>query len=368
MLLFSFRYLSHEIAVHGSAWNGMEYVYVDGVEVARRRNFKKSGRHEFRIAAEGEFVVEFNILLRSGTVEHRLFHQGKLVTEASQPLSVLTKDQPRAMAPIPQNPGTSGAPSRPNVPRGHFVALAGLFFKLFKSAAALKVALAGGTFAGWSVIFNWKVAIILIAVIVFHEYGHLRAMRKFGIPTKGMYLIPFFGGIALGDKAKTHWQEVYISLMGPIYGLFMTLAFLVVYWFTQNHFVGLVASFSALINLFNLLPIYPLDGGHAIKAMVFSAKRYAGFVFLIIGSALAFSVAVKFGLFFISFFIVLGVIDLTFSWREFAQGSQTRMDRYGILFSLVWYLLTVVAFVVIIIIMAETRVPGTEIARIILQS
>ncbi|VAW81152.1 Zn-dependent protease [hydrothermal vent metagenome] len=260
-------------------------------------------------------------------------------------------------------PAVSKAPAR-----SHWLMIGGLVFKLFKSVKVLKIALVGTAFAGWGLIFNWQFAAVLIIVIMFHEYGHVQAMKKFGIPTKGFYLIPFVGGVAIGDKAKSEWQELYISMMGPVYGLLMTVTFFVAYLMSGNNFVGLVASISALINVFNLFPIYPLDGGHVVKSMVFSGKKYWGILFLLLGSALGFVISLKFGLYFICFFIVLGVLDLLFSWKELHHEEKISMDKYGIMFSFIWYIATVITFIGIILIMASSRVPGTEIARIILSS
>ncbi len=252
--------------------------------------------------------------------------------------------------------------------RGHTVALLAIGLKLFKSAKVIKVALLGTAVAGWSLIFSWQFAVVLVSVIVFHEFGHLKAMKYFGLKTKGMYLIPFVGGLAIGERAKTQWQDVVISMMGPIFGLFMSIVFYLAYLVTKNHFVGLIASLSSLINLFNLLPVYPLDGGRVIKALVFSLQKYWGFALLIAISAAGFSLALSAGWFFICVFIVIGLVDLLLSWRDFSQQKIKPLDTYGMWFSLIWYFLTIAAFVGIIMLIANTQLPGSEIAGIILSS
>ena len=96
-----------------------------------------------------------------------------------------------------------------------------------------------------------------------------------------MYLIPFVGGVAVGERARTYWAETYISMMGPIYGLIMTLVAWLGYVISGSELLGLVASYGALINLFNLLPIYPLDGGHVIKACALSLGNRLSMIFLL---------------------------------------------------------------------------------------
>ena len=228
--------------------------------------------------------------------------------------------------------------------------------------------LAGVAVSGWTVLYSLPFALALTATLVFHEWGHLRAMRRFGIPTKGMYLIPFVGGIAVGEQAKTHWQDVYISMMGPVFGLVMAVACYLLYLATSNHLVGLVASVSALVNIFNLLPIHPLDGGRVVKALVFSGRRRWAFLALIAASAVFFAVSTMLGLALLTFFIVIGAIDLLFSWGQIATDQKTPLNRYGILFSAAWYLVTIVLFIAIIVLIADSRLPGSEIAIHILRS
>ena len=71
------------------------------------------------------------------------------------------------------------------------------------------------------------------------------------------------------DKITTRWQDVVISLMGPAFGLITSVLGVVLYYATEMEIFAGVAVLSALLNLFNLLPILPLDGGHVLKALVF---------------------------------------------------------------------------------------------------
>jgi Zn-dependent protease len=269
----------------------------------------------------------------------------------------------------PLNPDqrTDRAPAPPQRP-GHWAVWLGLAAKIFQSAKALKVVLAGVAVSGWTVLYSLPFALALTATLVFHEWGHLRAMRRFGIPTKGMYLIPFVGGIAVGEQARTHWEDVYISMMGPVYGLAMTIACYLAYLATSSHLVGLVASVSALVNVFNLLPIHPLDGGRVVKALVFSGRSRWVFLAFLAASAAFFAVSVMLGLALLTFFIVIGAIDLMASWRQIATDEKPPLDRYGIVFSLAWYLATIALFIGIIVLIAGSKLPGSEIAVHILQS
>ncbi|MGB1291578.1 MAG: metalloprotease, partial [Pseudoalteromonas sp.] len=162
-------------------------------------------------------------------------------------------------------------------PKQGLLGLFALGFKVFKSAKVVKAALAGASVAGYAWLFTFEFALMLIACLVIHEYGHVRAMKYFGIKTKGIYLIPFVGGLAVSDeKITTRWQDVVISLMGPAFGLITSVLGVVLYYATEMEIFAGVAVLSALLNLFNLLPILPLDGGHVLKSISFSMRSWVG--------------------------------------------------------------------------------------------
>jgi len=77
-----------------------------------------------------------------------------------------------------------------------------------------KLIFAGASIVAYSYIFTWQFALVLVAMIFIHEYGHLTAMKQCGMKTKGIYLIPFFGGAAITDDMfKSRRDESYIALM-----------------------------------------------------------------------------------------------------------------------------------------------------------
>lgn len=226
--------------------------------------------------------------------------------------------------------------------------LASLAFKLLKSAKVIKVLLATATLATYSWLVSFKFAIALIACLVIHEYGHIRAMKYFGLKTKGIYLIPFMGGLALSeDKINTRWQDVVISIMGPTFGLILSFILLLLYWVTDNIFFAGLANFNALLNLINLLPILPLDGGHILKSIGFSVNGKFGLFAMIAGSVLGILGCYAMGLSFMAFFLLIGSMEIVFEWRMRHQSHLLPLDRYGQIFSSVWYLVTVAALIAI---------------------
>jgi len=245
----------------------------------------------------------------------------------------------RSMADMQQQTPTVAMPVKKSV---GFVGLASLGFKLLKSAKVIKVVMAGASLAAYSWFFSFQFALALLACLVFHEYGHIRAMKYFGMKTKGIYLIPFLGGLALSDeKINTRWQDVTISMMGPFFGLVMSLVCLLVYWVTGEVFFAGLAAFNALLNLFNLLPILPLDGGHVLKSISFSTNSILGLVLCALGAGVGIFISYQFGLALLGFLLLIGSIEILAEWRMRHQSLLLPLDAYGRAFSTVWYLLTV---------------------------
>lgn len=189
---------------------------------------------------------------------------------------------------------TPGAPSRGAGPvalllkAGPKVGKVGL--KLLKTIKAGPAALA---VSGYALIFSWQFAVALVVMILVHECGHVYAMWRSGIPVKGIYLVPFMGGAAVGEGvAASRAREAYVAINGPIWGTWLALACGAVYAATGVESFAALAAWGALINLFNLLPIFPLDGGRILNALAHSAVGPWGvpltFASLVFGGALAY--------------------------------------------------------------------------------
>lgn len=223
-----------------------------------------------------------------------------------------------------------------------FVGMAGLGLKLLKSAKIIKVLFAAGSLAAYSWLFSIQFAIALILCLVFHEYGHIKAMKYFGLKTKGIYLIPFVGGLALSDdKINTRWQDIVISIMGPFFGLILSIACLVGYWITDIEILAGLAVFNALLNLFNLLPILPLDGGHVLKSIAFSINSKVGLVACVIGAVLGIYLSYHFGLALLGFLLAIGSIEIFFEYKRRHLSTLLPLNRYAQIVSALWYVITV---------------------------
>jgi Zn-dependent protease len=147
-----------------------------------------------------------------------------------------------------------------------------LLFILFSSLKWGKLAASGGSMllslAVYAAIWGWRYAAGFIALLFAHEMGHYVAARQRGLNVGAPAFIPFVGAwIALKDKPVDVETEGYVAIAGPVVG---TIAALAVYLWARSENSGLLLaiSYSGLfLNLFNLLPISPLDGGRVTAVL-----------------------------------------------------------------------------------------------------
>ena len=116
-------------------------------------------------------------------------------------------------------------------------------------------------------IYGWKFALGIILSIYIHEMGHVAELRKYGIPATAPMFIPGFGALIRSQMAPTLAAEARVGLAGPIWGTAAAIGCWLIFVFTGAPFWGVIARWGAWINLFNLIPVWQLDGSHAFKAM-----------------------------------------------------------------------------------------------------
>nr|WP_057912395.1 site-2 protease family protein [Peribacillus muralis] len=149
----------------------------------------------------------------------------------------------------------------------------GLFFlgKMKWLFALLKLAKVGSllsifvSLGAYALVYGWKFAVALVYLIYIHEMGHLLAAKRKGIKTSNAIFIPFVGAlIALKEEPKNANQEAYLAFGGPLLGTLAFLPAIPLFMITENPFWLLVITLGSLINLFNLMPVHPLDGGRIV--------------------------------------------------------------------------------------------------------
>ena len=127
----------------------------------------------------------------------------------------------------------------------------------------------------WFLSQSWIVALAVIVGLFVHEYGHVLAMNRYGMGPARIYVVPFFGGYARGQRPpQSQWDGVKMSLAGPLFGLLAAVPFFGV-WSLTGQTEWLVGAFAiAMVNLINLAPAPPLDGSRALGPVM--AKVHPG--------------------------------------------------------------------------------------------
>ncbi len=122
--------------------------------------------------------------------------------------------------------------------------------------------------AAYALIWGWKFAVGFVLLLLVHELGHVVQLRREGVKASAPLFIPFLGAVvgakSLGGNALA---EARVGLAGPVLGSLGAAALVPVALATGDDFWKALAFTGFFLNLFNLLPVVPLDGGRAFAAM-----------------------------------------------------------------------------------------------------
>jgi Zn-dependent protease len=144
-----------------------------------------------------------------------------------------------------------------------------IFGKFFLTGGSMLV-----TMWSFATRWGWPIGAGITLLLFVHECGHAVAMKIRGHKVRGMIFIPFCGAlVSMNRGARNVVEDAFIGIMGPIFGTLGGLACLVIYQFQRSAFWLDLALLNFMVNLFNLLPMAPLDGGWITP--VFSPKLLA---------------------------------------------------------------------------------------------
>jgi Zn-dependent protease len=135
--------------------------------------------------------------------------------------------------------------------------------KLFTTSASMLVSI-----GAYTLIWGWKFAVGLVLLLLVHELGHVFQARREGLDASAPLFIPFLGAaIALKELPKDAAVEARVGLAGPILGTVGTFVPLAIWLITGEELFQALAFFGFFLNLLNLAPVLPLDGGRAMAAL-----------------------------------------------------------------------------------------------------
>jgi len=117
----------------------------------------------------------------------------------------------------------------------------------------------------YALFWGFPFALGFVLLIFVHELGHALVMRQLGVHAGAPVFIPFVGAvIAMRSVPRNAWVEALVGIGGPVLGGAGALVCLVVAWLSGSLLWYALASTGFLINLFNLIPVSPLDGGRIV--------------------------------------------------------------------------------------------------------
>src|SRR3954452_3795540 len=135
--------------------------------------------------------------------------------------------------------------------------------KLFTTSASMLVSI-----GAYALIWGWRFGVGFVLLLLVHEMGHVLQLRREGIKASAPMFIPFMGAlVAMKEMPKDAAAEARVGLAGPVLGAVGCLIPLGLYALTGNELFKALAFVGFFLNLFNLLPVLPLDGGRAMAAL-----------------------------------------------------------------------------------------------------
>jgi Zn-dependent protease len=190
--------------------------------------------------------------------------------------------------------------------------------KLFTTAGSMLVSV-----AAYSFVFGWPFAAGFVVLLLVHEMGHVIELRRLGIKASAPMFIPFLGAVisarSLGENALA---EARVGLAGPILGTIGSAACILIWQATGADIWRALAFTGFFLNLFNLLPVVPLDGGRAMAAMS-PWMWFLGFAGLV-------ALAIAFPNPIILIIVLFGGLETYRRWKALRQGGPRQQAYYKV--------------------------------------
>jgi Zn-dependent protease len=179
-----------------------------------------------------------------------------------------------------------------------------LFLAVIKIKALTTLGTMFISIVAYGLVFGWPFAVGFVLLLFVHEMGHVIQLRREGVEASAPIFIPFLGAmIAAKSLGKDAVAEARVGLAGPILGTLGTLIPLAIYLATGSDLWRALAYVGFFLNLINLLPVLPLDGGRAMA--VLGPKIWIAGILIAIAAAVIFL-----GPFMLLFVLLLGGPEL----------------------------------------------------------
>lgn len=191
-------------------------------------------------------------------------------------------------------------------------------------------------------IFGWRLALVIMLLLLAHELGHYFAFRAYGLPVRLPAFVPLLGAFTAGTPPENLEDDAYIALAGPLTGLGLAAVCLAVGAYGDSRFWYACADLSAFLNLFNMIPMPPFDGGRIIAAL-WPPLWIGGFA-LFLGFAFFFHIPILF----VAIVGILGLPAMLAAWRGHVDPRAAAMTLSARGRVSLWYLATLLGLFLVI--------------------
>jgi Zn-dependent protease len=179
--------------------------------------------------------------------------------------------------------------------------------------------------------WGWPFAVGFVLSIYVHEMGHVSALRHYGIRASAPMFIPFVGAfVRLKESLHGDWENAMVGLAGPLWGFGAAIVSYGLYFATAEPIFAAIAHTGAWINLFNLLPVWQLDGGRGFSAMSRNHRLLAA------GATLAAFAVTRDGM-----LLLVGLVGLGMAFVKKSSQPDARIAAYYV--AILWALAAVSA-------------------------
>jgi len=144
---------------------------------------------------------------------------------------------------------------------------------------------------GYYIFHSFEMLLLITAIVVFHELGHFFAMKSFRYKDLGIFFIPLLGAYVSGKKREVSQRESAIILLaGPLPGIILGAVFYLLYKHDSELSLAGISFYTIslmliFLNMINLIPVYPLDGGQLLNRVFFNEESWLTKGFVILSAA-----------------------------------------------------------------------------------
>jgi Zn-dependent protease len=185
--------------------------------------------------------------------------------------------------------------------------------KILSTSATMLVSI-----GAYALIWGWKFAVGFVLLLFVHEIGHVIQLRREGVPASAPLFIPFLGAfVGMKRMPDDAAAEARVGLAGPVLGSIGCLVPLALHWATGEDLFQALAFVGFFLNLFNLLPVLPLDGGRAMTALS-PWMWFVGYA-LLVAATIAFPNPI---------FILILLLGGLETWRRWKGRNDPEAQRY----------------------------------------